>query len=121
MARKSKVETEIKKEIKNTHFLTIVIVLIVFVVGALGGWFGYSLISKNDTFELLGEKEITLSLHDTYVESGAKVVAFGKDVSKDVKIEGDVNTSQVGTYYITYTINNFKFNNVKKVRVVNVV
>lgn len=115
-----KLKSQTKKAIKKTHGATLLLAVLFLIVGAVGGWFGYSYICKNDKFEVVGDKEITLTLNASYVEQGANIVAFGKDVSSTVKIEGEVNTSVEGEYYITYTVDNFKFKDVKKVRVVKV-
>ena len=121
MARKSKEQRVIEKVIKKTHGLTIFLSLLFLVIGAVGGWFGYSFISKNDTFEVVGEKEITLTVGDTYTEQGCKAVAFGKDLTSNVKIQSDLDTSKEGTYFVVYTVETFKFKNIQKVRVINVV
>lgn len=121
MAKRKNVERYAKNVVKKTHIATIMCAILFLVLGVLGGWFGYKTISKNDTFELVGKKEITLSVGETYTELGAKIVAFGKDVSGDVEITGVVDVNTEGTYFVTYTINNFKFKDVKKVRTVKVV
>ena len=121
MARKSKEQRVVEQVIKKTHGLTIFLCLLFLIIGAAGGWFGYSLISKNDTFQVVGEKEITLTVGDTYTEQGCKVVAFGKDLTSNVKIQSDLDTSKEGTYFVVYTVETFKFKNIQKVRVINVV
>ena len=55
-----------------------------------------------------GNREVTLEYGDTYEELGAKAVFHGSIFMKEpdevpVTIEGEVDTSVVGTYYITYT------------------
>lgn len=76
------------KAIKKTHGLTIFLVLLFFVAATLGGFFAYRYVTKNDTFELVGEKDITLSVGDTFVDEGYKVSAFGKDISNKVEVSG---------------------------------
>lgn len=46
---------------------------------------------------LNGEKEITISLDEEYIELGAKTI-----FNQDTKIEGNVDNTKVGTYIIKY-------------------
>lgn len=109
-----------KDVIKKTNGLTIFLVALFFVVGVLGGVGGYYFLSKNDEFLLVGEKEITIALNSEYVEQGVKVISFGKDKSKEVSITGEVDVTKPGKYTITYTSNDIKFKNVKRVRTITV-
>ena len=56
---------------------------------------------------LLGDKNMTISLNSKYKEPGYKAVDYidGK-ISRSVEVIGKVNTSQVGTYPITYKVTN---------------
>ena len=56
---------------------------------------------------LLGDKNMTISLNSRYKEPGYKAVDYtdGK-ISRSVDVTGKVNTSQVGTYPITYKVTN---------------
>ncbi len=90
-------------------------------MGLVVGWISYKSVTKNDTFILIGQKEITLNVGDVFVDEGVKVISFGNDISNSVKVEGEVNTLKAGEYVLTYTVNNFKYNGVKKIRVVKVV
>ncbi len=112
---------KIKKAVNNTHGLTIFFVVLFFALGAVAGFFGYKYVTKTDTFEVVGDKEITLTVGDTYTELGAKAIAFGKDVQDKIVIDGTVDTATEGSYVITYTVSNLKYKDVKRVRVVNVV
>ena len=119
--RKSSVQKQVETAVKNTHGLTIFFVVLFLVIGAVGGWFGYGFVTKNDAFEIVGEKEITIELNGTYEEQGCKVVAWGKDETSRLKIESDLDTTKEGTYFVVYTVENFKYKSVQKVRVVTVV
>ena len=46
---------------------------------------------------------------DDYIEQGAKAIAFGKDISSEVKVKGIVNTQVEGEYLLKYTVDNFRF------------
>ena len=109
------------KAIKKTHGLTIFLVLLFFAAATLGGFFAYRYVTKNDTFELVGEKDITLSVGDTFTDAGYKVSAFGKDISSKVEVAGEVDTTKEGVYVLTYTVNHIKYKDVKKCRVITVV
>ena len=51
---------------------------------------------------LIGESEITLLVSESYEESGATAID-DRDGEVEVVISGDVDTSEVGTYTVTYT------------------
>lgn len=100
-----------------------------FIIGALIGLGTSYMITKDDCFILNGSKEVVLELNGTYLEQGVKVISFGKDVSKDVRIViYDVNDEEVenvdssleNEYTIVYTIENVKYSNYKLIRVVKV-
>lgn len=119
--RKSNLEKQVEVTIKKVNPITLIVAVFCLLVGVLGGWFGYKAITKNDTFELNGEKEITLNVGDAFVDEGAKIVAFGRDISQDVIIQGEVDTTKANEYVLTYTVNNFKYKGVKKIRIIRVV
>ncbi len=117
----TQINREVKKVVKKTHWVTILCVALFLIIGLLAGMVTYNQITKDDVFEVVGDKEINLNIGDTYTELGAIAKAWGKDVSKDIVITGVVDTTQEGSYNIVYTINNFKYKGVQRIRVVNVV
>ena len=108
------------KAIKKTHLATIVCVVVFLAVGIVGGFFAYNHFTKDDKFELIGEKDIVLTVGDTFVDEGYVVSAFGKDISDTVVVTGAVDTSQEGVYVLTYTSSHIKYKDVKKCRVITV-
>lgn len=73
---------------------------------------------------LNGFNEITINKGDTYKEPGVKKVVDNTDGQIDVKeveITGDVNTSKVGTYTITYSVMDSFKNETVKTRTIKVV
>lgn len=116
-----KVEKQIDKTIKNTHWATLLFVIIFLIIGIVAGFFTYKVITKEDKFQLIGDKEITINVGDTYEEKGITIIAFGKDISNKVVITGTVDTTTEGTYNIVYTVDNFKYKDVKRIRTINVV
>ena len=55
---------------------------------------------------LVGDKEIIINLNEEYVEEGATATILKKDVSKNIKIENNINNKKVGTYEVKYIISN---------------
>ncbi|MGM9972982.1 MAG: immunoglobulin-like domain-containing protein, partial [Clostridiaceae bacterium] len=55
---------------------------------------------------LNGKSEINIEVFESYSEEGATAKLNSKDISDRIKIKGEVNTDQVGTYKIEYTVNN---------------
>ena len=107
---KKKTQNKIKKAVKKTSTATKVICALLFVVCLCAGAFTTYMLTKNDTFELVGSSQIELYVGDTYVEQGAKAIAFGKDISSEVKVTGSVDTSKEGEFVLKYTVDNFRFN-----------
>lgn len=54
--------------------------------------------------QLKGSKNIKVELNECYVENGAKAIYHFKDVSKQIIVKGEVDTSKVGIYQIEYEI-----------------
>ena len=73
---------------------------------------------------LNGSNDITINKGDTYKEPGVKKVVDNTDGqidAKEVEITGDVNTSKVGTYTITYSVMDSFKNETVKTRTIKVV
>lgn len=115
------IKNKMINEFKKTHKATLILVFVFIVLGIGSGFCATYFLTKNDIFKINGETEITLSLNDTYVEEGATAIAFGKDISSNILIVGEVDTSVAGKYVITYTVNHFRFKNYKLYKLVNVV
>ena len=115
-----KVKTKIKKLSAGVVFLAVLLLAI----GAVGGYFGVKYISRNDCFTIVGQEEINLTLNENYTDEGVKVVAFGVDDSKKVKVEtnlkqnsaGEYYATSEGTYYIKYSVDNIKYGSIFKVQ-----
>ncbi|MBQ8909259.1 MAG: DUF5011 domain-containing protein [Clostridia bacterium] len=105
-----------KKHVKKKPWL----ILLVFVIalGAVGGFFAADYLTKNDTFEIIGEQTIYLNVGQKYEDEGAKVISFGRDVSHKIKSENTIDESQPGEYYIKYSIDDFRFGKVCRYRYV---
>lgn len=125
--KNSKEQTE--KQLKKLNFTAVSIAFVFLVIGALGGFLTIKIVTKNDCFELVGKDEITLRLGENYEDLGAKIITFGSDDSSKVKIEtnltknedGTYTASEEGTYYITYTVDNFKYGKLFKVQKIRLI
>lgn len=130
--KNSKKSKKANKQLKKLSFGAIVIAIVCLIVGTLGGVFAIKIITKNDCFTLIGKDEITLRIGEDFEDKGVKVVAFGKDDTNKVLVEtnltkksdGVYTATEEGTYYLVYTVDNFKYGKlfkVQKIRLVNYV
>lgn len=107
----NKTAKKVNRELSKFTTTTKVLCIFLFVLAVFGGVFTTYYLTKNDTFALIGGTEITLRVGDEYIEQGAKIIAFGKDISNEVVIIGTVNTNVADDYVLKYTVNNFRFRN----------
>src|SRR5699024_10702042 len=71
---------------------------------------------------LNGENPMELEVGATYEEPGASAVDdVDGDVSENIEMSGDVDTSVVGEYTITYTVSDAAGNEATETRIVNIV
>lgn len=79
---------------------------------------------KGPVITLNGDKKITLGKGEKYKEAGVKSVVDNKDGNlkvKDVEISGEVDSTKIGTYEITYTALDSLNNKTEVIREVEVV
>lgn len=125
----NKTKKNTQKVVKKTPMRVLVFAFVFLLVGiAVGGgaWWG---VCRNDCFVLQGQEEVTLMLEESYADEGVKIVAFGKDESKEVEIETNLQTDaegnfyseEVGTFYILYKSTSFKYGKLFKVQKVRLV
>ena len=71
------------------------------------------------TISLKGKTNLVLNYKEKYKEKGYKAFFLGKDITKDVKVSGKVNSNKLGDYEITYSIKKgfYKINRVRKITV----
>ena len=125
------------KNVKSLGFKGILIVLLFLIIGAGVGVGALFIVSKNDCFEINGKDEIELvpncvdADNNKYVDEGCKVIAFGKDISREVIVETNMMRADDGSYYaiengdyfIKYTTQDLKYGKlfiVEKYRIVHV-
>ena len=121
-----------KNAIKRTNWKVLILGLVFLLVGVGGGAAVCWGLCRNDTFEIYGQEELTLTLEEKYLDDGVKVVSFGRDVSNDIEIETNLKrdenglfySEEVGTFYIKYHSNDFKYGKlftVERVRLITFV
>ena len=110
----------------------ILLLAILFIGFFAGGFALCKVLTRNDYFDLLGDKEIVISvgMDYTYSEDGFKAISFSKDVSDQVVVstnlmrdaEGNyiIPTDKTGEYVIKYTINSSRLKNIVRYRVFRV-
>lgn len=109
MAKKT--NKKLQKQITKANPITLILVCLFALIGVGAGLGTAYFLTKNDVFKIIGETEITLNIGDEYLEQGAKAIAFGKDISASVKVDGFVDTTKEGRYVIKYTVDNIRFKN----------
>lgn len=82
--------------------------LIVLVLIALIGISAAALIRSlsQPSITIIGSDDLSIGLYGTYIEKGAKAVFKEKDITSEIKIKSDLDTSKPGTYKITYLCRN---------------
>ncbi len=118
MAKRLKKNIE---KVKKKHPFAFIVVIALFAVGIFGGYFTVKTLTENDTFELIGEKYITLTLGQSYQDEGAKAVFFGRDMSGEIVAENNIDYSSVGQYYIKYEYSNFLYKDITIYRYVTII
>lgn len=124
-----KVQKQIEKKIKKLPLATKVVAVILFLLAAVGTFGVGTILQKNDKFELIGEKVITLNVGGTYEEpelnQAIECISFGRNVIDTIYINEeqttyDSNTSPLkeGKYYIVYQTSDFKYSSITRIRTI---
>lgn len=98
------------KNKKRIKIILIFFVVIIFLAAAcFGGYEFYDKVylekvSKID-LKLIGKENIELELGEEYTEHGAKARFRKENLTKKIKISGNVDTKVIGKYTITYQVN----------------
>lgn len=106
---------------KSKKKLSFLIITILFIGAMIGGYFTAKYITRNDIFEIIGEKEVTINIGQIYQDEGARAISFGKDISKNIKSENNIDNLTAGKYYIKYTVEDFRYRGIERYRVVIVI
>ena len=122
MAKKSDVQKAAEKAVKKSHPATLILAILFLIVGAVAGVMLSRELTKNDKFELIGEKQVELAIGESYKEAGVKIISFGRDISDKVAYGGDFVTMgeipEEGIYQIVYTVDDFRWGDYQLVRTV---
>ena len=103
------------------HPATLALAAVFLAVGIAGGVFASEALTAGDRFVLNGEKEVSLALGEAYVEAGATVLSFGRDVSEKVEVGGDFarfDANVPGVYRFVYTVDDLRWGDYRLVRTV---
>ena len=123
-----KVVNKAEKTYKKNHPVTVLLIVIFFVIGAIGAFITCNIIQKDDTFELVGESKVTLNVGGEYVEpslnEAIRCISFSSNAIDSVSINDEETTytndsaQTEGIYYIVYQSSNFKYKNIKRIRTI---
>ena len=83
----------------------LVLILAVLVVAVAGFAILYQ--AKQSPIKLNGDAEMTISLNGVYDEPGATAKIDGKDYSKKIKIDSDLDTTKAGKYTVKYSVKGY--------------
>lgn len=134
--KNKKTDMEIEKNVKKFGLKACLILILVLVIGAGLGFGGVFLLTRRDTFTLLGSEELSLCVGTNYVEDGYKVIEFGMNKNSSVSVETDMivnadgsyspkidenGDAVLGTYYIIYRAKTFKYSTLAKVERIRLV
>lgn len=104
---------------KDLIFKIIIVLLIIIIF-----FVAYNLFNKKEEvikFELIGKNHEIIKLGDNYQELGFIATNnYDEDLTKYVEIENKVDTNQIGTYIVRYTLNKDNYNKELK-RLISVV
>ena len=120
MARKrSSVSKTAEQAVKKSHPATVILTIVFLIVGIAAGVLVSRQITKNDKFILNGEKIVQMEVGGAFVDEGATVISFGRDISSDVQVSGDeLNADVEGVYQLVYTVDDLRWRDYRLVRVI---
>ena len=87
---------------KKISLINIFMVILVVLCMCCFGY--YYLVLPNIT--LKGSKSITIEYDELYEEKGFSAKHLGKDITSKVKVENNIDSKKLGTYEVTYSVNN---------------
>ena len=117
--KKSTLEKHAGKVAKKIGAFSLFLIAALFIFGGVGGYLVANVMTKNDTFQLVGEKVVTLQQGQTYQDEGVLVISFGKKVSNEkVTVENNIDYDKAGQYYIKYSVDNIRYKGVYRYRTI---
>ncbi len=119
MARSTRARRAASAAVRKTNKGTLLLAVLCLVLGAAVGAVVAWVMTKDDSFTLNGEKQVTVALGGTYIEEGAEAISFGRDISDKIVIAGDaVDTDTEGVYQVVYTVEDVRWGEYRLVRTV---
>lgn len=89
-----------KKNNKKAVIISCFLVILIIAISAIL----YIEFRNKPIFQMIGESTIELEYGNKYVESGVNAYTKFKNISNNVIIESDVDTSKIGTYHVNYKV-----------------
>ena len=131
------VKRTVKRQVRRTakrNPTAMIVLIVALAIGVIVGYFACVALTKNDGFQLKGDKEISFTVGDgdgsvTLAEPGWTLTALGRDASGGVSVETElqkteggytVPTGESGIYRIVYRPTHFLFSKYSLVRTVTV-
>ena len=113
-------QKKIIKTVKKTNASILICLILFLSIGIGSGFATAKYLTRNDTFEIIGEQTIELNLNEEYNDLGAKAIEFNKNISDQIVVEGleEIDTSVAGKYAIIYKLNSKRYKDIKRVRYV---
>lgn len=86
---------------KKKVLLIILIVISILLISIIGICF---VIKSNFSFKLIGENQININVNSNYEELGYEAKYLSKNITNQVKVEKNLDTTKLGEYEIKYEI-----------------
>ena len=99
-----------RKEVVIVSFILLFIVIILLTLNLI----------FSSSLKIKGDKTVNINYGEEYKDSGATFEVLGKDLSKNIKIDNNVDISKIGSYKVVYKVK-YLFLNFKEERTVNVI
>ncbi len=97
-----------KRKLKKKYKIAFIVLIVALLIGGVITFnYLYENINGNSKYlilNLIGDKEITLKYKEEYNDLGATASYKDEDLSKDVKVDTNINFNEIGTYKYTYSV-----------------
>ena len=76
-----------KSEAKKLPNIAKIFIVFFFILGVAASFLVCHFLCKNDCFEINGKKSYSISVGETYIDDGVKVIGFGQDLTEKVTVK----------------------------------
>ncbi|MBO5478957.1 MAG: DUF5011 domain-containing protein [Clostridia bacterium] len=97
-----------KNNLKKLRAVLILIVFIAIVIAGISIWNQEKRKNALPEISLVGEKNITLKMNEDYIEEGATAIRNKENITSNIVVEGNVDTTKPGEYELKYKAYNEK-------------